>query len=74
MNYGNDDTQTQKSLIPTRKPNRIDHKGYKDRRILKFEFVFTISNGNCDARLSISFCLSTRKDSFFDMNQTKYLI
>ena len=52
--------QTQKSLIPRQKLNRFEHKHYKERRILKFEFVFTINNGDCDARWSMSFCLSTR--------------
>ena len=71
INYGNNETQTQKSLIPTQKPNRFDHKRHKGRRILKFEFVFNINNGDCDARWSMSFCLST---GLLDMNQTKYLI
>ena len=70
MNYGNDGTQTQKSLIPALKPNRLDHKRYKGKRILKLEFAFTINNGDCDARWSISFCLSTRMDNLFGMNQT----
>ena len=74
INYGNDETQTQKSLILTQKPNRFDLKRYKGKRIPKFEFVFTINNGDCDARWLMSFCLSTFMDSLLDMNQTKYLI
>ena len=42
INFGNDETQAQKSLIPTQKPNRFDYKRYKGKRILKFEFVCTI--------------------------------
>ena len=74
MNYGNDEIQTQKPFIPTWKPNRFDQKGYKARRILKFEFVFIINNGDCDPRWSMSFCLPTRMDNLLGMNQTKYLI
>ena len=55
--------RNQKSLIPTQKPTRLDHKHYKERQILKFEFVFTINNGDCDARWSIPFYLPTRVDS-----------
>ena len=65
---------TQKSLVPTQKPNPFDHKRYKGRRILKFEFVFTIYNRDCDARWSMSFCLPARMDNLLGMNQTKYLI
>ena len=74
MNYGSDETQAQKSLIPTQEPNRFDHKRYKGRQILKYEFVFTINKGDCDVRWSISFCLSTRMDNLLGMNQAKYLI
>ena len=64
--------KVKKSLIPTWKPNRFDHKGCKGRRILKFEFVCTIMNGDCDARSSMSFYFPTRMDNSLDMNQTKY--
>ena len=74
INFGNDETQAQKSLIPIQKPNRFDYKHYKGRRILKFEFIFTINNGDCDARWSMSFCLLTCMDNLLGMNQTKYLI
>ena len=74
IKFGNDETQAQKSLIPTQKANRFDHKRYKGRRILKFEFVFTVNNGDCDARWSMSFCLPTFMDNLPGMNQTKYLI
>ena len=43
-------------------------------RILKFEFVYNVNNGDCDARSSMSFCLSTRINSLIGINQTKYLI
>ena len=59
INYGNDETKTQKSLIPKEKPKHFDHTSYKERRILKFRFVFAINNKDCNARWSISFCLST---------------
>ena len=65
--------KVKKSLITTRKPNLFDHKGCKGRRILKFEFVFTIMNGDSDARSSMSFYFPTRMDNSLDMNQTKYL-
>ena len=71
--YGNDETQAQKSLIPTQKPNRFDHKHYKRRRVLKSELVFTINNGDCDARWSMSFCLSTRVDNLVNMNHRPFL-
>ena len=71
INYANNETQTQKSVIPTQKHHRSYHKRYKEKRILKFEFVFTINNGNCDARWLMSFCLSTRMDNLLGMNQTK---
>ena len=29
INFGNDETQAQKSLIPTQKPNHFDWKRYK---------------------------------------------
>ena len=74
INFGNDETQAQKSLIPMQKPNRFDYKRYKVKRILKFEFIFTINNGDCDARWSMSFCLLTCMDNLLGMNQTKYLI
>ena len=74
IRFGNDETQAQKYLISTQKPNDFDHKHYKGRRILKFEFVFTINNGNCDASQSRSFCLPTWKDNLLGMNQTKCLI
>ena len=74
MHNGNNENHTQKSLIPTQNPNRFDHKPCKVRRILKFESVFTINNGDCDARWSMSFCLSTRMNNVLGMNQTKYLI
>ena len=74
INFGNDETQAQKSLIPIQKPNRFDYKRYKVKRILKFEFIFTINNGDCDARWSMSFCLLTCMDNLLGMNQTKYLI
>ena len=61
--------RNQKSLIPTQKPNRFDHKHYKGRRILKFEFAFTTNNGDLDARWSMSFCLSTRMDSLLESDQ-----
>ena len=67
INFSNDETQTQK-------PNRFDHKRYKGRQILNFEFVFTVNNGECNARWSMSFCLSTCIDNLLAMNQTKYLI
>ena len=67
INFG-DETQAQKSLIPTQKPNHFDHKRYKGRRILKFEFVFSINNGDCDARWSMSFCLPTCMDNLLGMN------
>ena len=58
INFGNDETQAQKFLIPTQKPNRFDHKRCKGRRILKFKFVFTINNGECDVRFQCHFvCL-----------------
>ena len=38
------------TVISTQKPNRFAHKRYKGKWILKFEFVFTINNGDCDAR------------------------
>ena len=59
INFGNDEAQAQKSLIPTQKPNRFDYKRYKVKRVRKFEFVCTISNGDCDARWSMSFCSLT---------------
>ena len=74
MKKSNDETQTQKSLIRTQKANRFDHKRYKGRRNLKFDFVSTINNGDCDARWSMLFCLSTRMNNLLGMNQTKYLI
>ena len=40
INFDNDETKAQKSLILTQKPNRFAHKHYKGRWILKFEFVF----------------------------------
>ena len=43
------------------------------RGILNFEFVFTINNGDCDGRWSMSFCLGTPMDNLIAMNQTKYL-
>ena len=63
-----------KSLIPTQKPNHVDYKRYKGKRILKFEFVCTINNGDCDTRWFISFCLLTCMDNLLGMIQTKYLI
>ena len=58
INFGNDETHAQKSLIPTQKPNCFDQKHYKGRWTLKFEFVFTINNGDCDARCQCHFvCL-----------------
>ena len=74
MNFGNDGTQAQKCSIPTQKPNRFGYKRYKGKRILKFEFVCTINNGDCDARWSLSFCLLTCMDNLLSINQTKYLI
>ena len=74
LNFGNDETQAQKLLIRTRKPNRFDYKRYKGKKTLKFEFVCTINNGDCEARWSISFCLLTCMDNLLGMNQTKYLI
>ena len=81
INYGNEETQTQKSLIPTHRSliptqttDRFQHKCYKGRWILKLEFVFTINNGDCDARWSMSFCFPKRMDNLRGMNQTKYLI
>ena len=49
MNYGNDETQTPKPLIPSRKPNHFDHKRYQRKRILKFGFVLILNNRNCAA-------------------------
>ena len=65
--------QTQKPLTPAGKPNRFNYKGYKGRWILKFKFVFTRNDGDCDARWSISFCLSIHMDNLLGMNQAKYL-
>ena len=42
--------------------------------ISKLEFVFTINNGDCDAKWSMPFCLSTRMDNLHGMNQIKYLL
>ena len=67
INFSDYETQT-------RKPNRFNHKRYKGRRILNFEFVFTVNNGECNARWSMSFCLSTCMDNLLAMNRTKYLI
>ena len=67
INFSDYETQT-------RKPNRFNHKRYKGRRILNFEFVFTVNNRECNARWSMSFCLSTCMDNSLAMNQTKYLI
>ena len=50
INFGNDETQAQKSLTSTQKPNCFDHKRCKGRPILKIEIVFTINNGDCDTR------------------------
>ena len=74
INFGNDETQSQKVLIPTQKPKHFDHKRYKGRRILKFEFIFTINDGDSDARWSMSFYLPTCKDNLLGKNQAKYLI
>ena len=63
-----------KSLIPTQKPNHVDYKRYKGKRILKFEFVCTINNGDCDTRWFMSFCLLTCMGNLLGMIQTKYLI
>ena len=59
----------QKSLIPTEKPNCFDHKHYKGRPILQSEFVFTVNNGDLDARWSTPFCLSTRMDGLLKSDQ-----
>ena len=74
IDHGNDETQTRKSLTLTQKPKRFDHKRYRGREILKFEFIFSRNNRDCDARWSMSFCLSTRMDNLLGMNQTKHLI
>ena len=74
ISFGDDKTQAQKSWIPTKNLNHFDHKRYKGRQILRFEFVFTINNGDCDARLSMSFCLHTCMYNLLGMNLTKYLI
>ena len=74
ISFGDDKTQAQKSWIPTKNLNHFDHKRYKGRQILRFEFVFTINNGDCDARRSMSFCLHTCMYNLLGMNQTKYLI
>ena len=58
--YINNEVQTQKYLIPKQKLNRFDHKSYKWRWILKFEFVFIINNRDCDTMWTMSFCFSTR--------------
>ena len=68
INFGNDETQTHKSLIPTQKHNRFGHKHFKGRQVLKFEIVFTINDGDCDAKWSMSFCLSVRMDNLLGMN------
>ena len=59
INFGNDETQAQKSLISSQKSNRSDYKRYNGKQILKFEFVCTMNKGDCDARWSMSlfFCL-----------------
>ena len=74
INFGYDETQAQKSLIPTQKSNRFDYKRYKEKQILKFKFVCAINNGDCDSRWSMSFCLLTCMDNLVGMSQTKYLI
>ena len=71
INFGNAETQAQKSLIPTQKPNRVDYKRYKGKRILKFGFICTINNGDYDAKWSMSVCLLTCMDNLL---QTKHLI
>ena len=71
INYGNSETHT---LIPTQKPNPFGHKRYKGRRILKFEFVFTLNNGDCQVVNVISFVYTygqfTRHESDQLFNQT----
>ena len=74
INFGNDENQAQKSLIPTRKPDSFDYKRYKGKGILKFEFASAINNGNCGARWSMSICLLRCMDNLLGMNQTQYLI
>ena len=44
------------------------------RRVLTFELVCTINNGDCEARWSMSFCLLICMDNLLGMNQTKHLI
>ena len=74
INFGNDENQAQKSLIPTRKPDSFDYKRYKGKGILKFEFASAINNGNCGVRWSMSICLLRCMDNLLGMNQTQYLI
>ena len=74
INFSNDETQARKSWIPTKNPNHFYHKRYKGRQILKFEFVVTINNRDCDARQSMSLCLHTCMYNLLGFNQTKYLI